>query len=166
MLCSSTWNHLKCMQTNELSLILKCYQQNVFTNHLYLIYVRMLYIDLRPGQTCHSKDAEVAYSIGVGELGRQYGTGLKSNGTVTNWCTGREWPVNCMMAIPKTVEVHIPMASYGEILSGRELLYNSMHRKFNQLESRYGRESQHPAEGALRPPIDSLETRPVGVKMQ
>ena len=28
-----------------------------------------LYIDLRPGQTCHSKDAEVAYSIGVGELG-------------------------------------------------------------------------------------------------
>ena len=31
-------------------------------------------------------------------------------------------------ALPKTVEVHIPMASYGEILSGRELLYN---RKFD-----------------------------------
>ena len=29
----------------------------------------VLYIDLRPGQTCHSKDAEVAYSIGVGRLG-------------------------------------------------------------------------------------------------
>ena len=27
-------------------------------------------------------------------------------------------------AIPKTAEVYIPMASYGEILSGRELLYN------------------------------------------
>ena len=33
-------------------------------------------------QTCHSKDAEVAYSIGVGELGWQYGTGLKSQCTV------------------------------------------------------------------------------------
>ena len=55
-------------------------------------------------------------------------------------------------AIPKTVEVHIPMASYGKILSRRELLYNWVHRKFNQfwrpdqLEVRCGRESQHPAE--------------------
>ncbi len=31
-----------------------------------------------------------------------------------------------------------------------ELLYNSVHRKFNQLEIRCGRENQHPAEGALR----------------
>ena len=29
----------------------------------------VLYIDLRPGQTCHSKDADVAYSIGVSGLG-------------------------------------------------------------------------------------------------
>ena len=35
-------------------------------------------------------------------------------------------------AIPKTAEVHIPTASYGEILSGRELLYSWVHRKFNQ----------------------------------
>ena len=35
-------------------------------------------------------------------------------------------------AIPKTAEVHIPMASYGQILSGRELLYNWVHRKFNR----------------------------------
>ena len=35
-------------------------------------------------------------------------------------------------AIPETVEEHIPMASYGEILSGRELLYNWVHRKFDQ----------------------------------
>ena len=59
----------------------------------------MLYIDLRPSQTCHPKDGGSAYSIGVGELGWQYGTGLKSHGTVTNWCTGREWPVNCMTVI-------------------------------------------------------------------
>ena len=39
---------------------------------------------------------------------------------------------------------------------GVELLYNSMHRKFNQLETRCGRESQHPAEGALRPPINQF----------
>ena len=39
-----------------------------------------------------------------------------------------------------------------------ELLYNSVHRKFNQLETRCGRESQHPAEGALRPPIESWES--------
>ncbi len=29
----------------------------------------LLYIDLQPGQTCHSKDGGSAYSIGVGELG-------------------------------------------------------------------------------------------------
>ena len=39
---------------------------------------------------------------------------------------------------------------------GVELLYNSVHRKFNQLETRCGRESQHPAEGALRPPINQF----------
>ena len=58
--------------------------------------VLVLYIDLRPR---HSKDGGSAYSIGVGELGWQYGTGLKSHGTVTDWCTGREWPVNCVTVI-------------------------------------------------------------------
>ena len=37
-----------------------------------------------------------------------------------------------------------------------ELLYNSEHRKFNQLATRYGRESQHPAEGALTHPINQF----------
>ena len=51
------------------------------------------------------KTAEVAYSIGVGELGWQYETGLKSHGTVTNWCTRRGWSVKlhdsyfCLMMI-------------------------------------------------------------------
>ena len=40
-----------------------------------------------------------------------------------------------------------------------------MHRKFNQLETRCGRESQHPAEGAFRLPINELGIRPVGEKM-
>ena len=33
------------------------------------IISKLLYIDLRPGQTCHSKDGGNTYSIGVGELG-------------------------------------------------------------------------------------------------
>ena len=87
------------------------------------------YIDLQPGQTCHSKDGGSAYSIGVGELGWQCETGLKSHGTLTDWCTGREWPVNCMSVISTWWQSnmpfqgrqkwHIPMASHGEILSGR-----------------------------------------------
>ena len=56
---------------------------------------------------------------------------------------------------------------------GVVLLYNTVHRKFNQLETRCGRESQHPAEWALRPPIeqlqfwgsDELRIRQVGEKM-
>ena len=39
---------------------------------------------------------------------------------------------------------------------GVELLYNSVHRKFNQLETRCSWESQHPSEGALRPPINQF----------
>ena len=82
-----------------------------------------------PAKHAIPKTVEAAYSIGVGELGWQYGTGLKSHGTVTNWCTGRGWPVNSMTvisarwwskhAIPKTAEVDIPLAIYGKRLSGR-----------------------------------------------
>ena len=35
-----------------------------------------------------------------------------------------------------------------------EQLYNSVHRKFNELEIRCGRENQHPAEWAPRPPVE------------
>ena len=98
----------------------------------------MLYIDLRPGQTCHSKDAKVAYSIGVGGLGWQYGT--RSNPTVqSDWCTGWEWPVNCMTVISVWWQSnmpfqgqrkwHIPRASYGEILSWRLNYYITQRRQ-------------------------------------
>ena len=53
---------------------------------------------------------------------------LKSHGTVIGWCTGREWPVNCMTVISTQWQSNMPfqgqrkwyilMASYGEILSG------------------------------------------------
>ena len=49
---------------------------NVLFNHLHIYPIYMLCIDLRHGQICHSKNGGSAYSIGVGELGWQYGTGL------------------------------------------------------------------------------------------
>ena len=54
---------------------------------------------------------------------------VKSRGTVTYWCTWREWPVNCMtdisawrrsnMPFQRRRKWHIPMASNGKILNGR-----------------------------------------------
>ena len=88
------------------------------------------------------KTAEVAYSIGVGELGWQFGAGLKSHGTVTNRCTGREWPVNCMAVITARWRSDTPFQRRRKWIflwpfMGRdwvsvELFYNSVHRKFNQ----------------------------------
>ena len=93
-----------------LSLIMWMIVSSLLSHYLHLLFccvlsilalmeLILLYIDLRPRQTCHSKDGGSVYSIGVGELGWQYGTGLKSHGTVTDWCTGREWHVNCMTVI-------------------------------------------------------------------
>ena len=66
----------------------------------------VIYTELRPGKTCHSKDGgscifrwPVMGNDCVGELGEQYGTRLKSHGAITNWCTRRVWPVNCMTVI-------------------------------------------------------------------
>ena len=61
-------------------------------------------------------------------------------------------------AIPRTAE-HIPMASYGEILSGRLNYYITRWRQEisqfgDPLVTRYGRESQHPAEWAPGPPVE------------
>ena len=40
LLYSNTWNHLTAYKKNELRLVLKCYQQNVFTNHIHFyIYI-------------------------------------------------------------------------------------------------------------------------------
>ena len=44
MLYSNTWNHLTVCKTNELGLVLKCYQQNVFTNHIYIYIYIYIYI--------------------------------------------------------------------------------------------------------------------------
>ena len=55
---------------------------------------------------------------------------------------------------------------------GVELLYNSVKTgsqliwRPDELKTRCGRKSQHPAEGALRPPINQLGIRRVGDKMR
>ena len=45
------------------------------------------------------------------QLGWQYGTKLKSHGAVTNWSTGRWWPVNCMTVISARWWSNIPFQS-------------------------------------------------------
>ena len=68
----------------------------------------VLYIDPRPGQTCHSKvmhRKEVTHSDDSYEKKSRRRAWLKiwdkvkSHGTLIDWCTGREWPVNCMTVI-------------------------------------------------------------------
>ena len=66
------------------------------------------------------------------QLGWQYRTRLKSHGAVTNWCTGRGRPVNCMtvistwrwsnMPFQRQRKLHIPLASYGKRLHRRAWL--------------------------------------------
>ena len=77
-----------------------------------------------------------------GRFGWQYGTWLKSHGTVINWCTGRECPVNCMTVISARWRSNMPFQRrrkcifrwpvMGRYWVGVELLYNSVHRKFNE----------------------------------
>ena len=63
-----------------------------------------------PGQKCHSKEMhrkEVTHSNGSYErksrgrkLADEMGRAKKnSHGTLKEWCTGREWPLNCMTVI-------------------------------------------------------------------
>ena len=94
---------------------------------------------------------------------------IKSHGTLIDWCTGREWPVNCMTVISPRWQSnmpfqgqrkrHIPMASYGEILSGRLNYYITRWRQEvsefgDPLVTRCGRKSPHPAEWAPVPPFE------------
>ena len=92
-------------------------KQLSFRGHLVLSYqlhlnvcMHVLYFDLRPGQKCHSKvmhRKEVTHSNGSYEkksrgwkLADEMGRGKKnSHGTLIDWCTRREWPVNCMTVI-------------------------------------------------------------------
>ena len=117
----------------------------------------LLYTDLRHGQTCHSKvmyRKEVTHSDGSYEKKSRRWTWLtiwdkvKSHGTLIDWCTGREWPVNCMRVISAWWRSNMPF----QRLSGRLNYYITRWRQeVSELEIRWvrersGRESQQKAE--------------------
>ena len=135
-----------------------------------------------PAKHALPKTAEVLYSVGVGELGWQYGTGLRSHGTVTNWCTGREWPVNCMTVISARWRSNMPFQRrrkcvfrwpvMGRYWVGFQLLYNSVHRKFKEFGDKEcwrndAVEKTAPSRrGPGDPRLSSLEIKRVGDKMR
>ena len=88
----------------------------------------MLYIDLRPGQICHSKvmhRKEVTHSDGSYEKKSRRRAWLtiwnkvKSHSTLIDWCTGKEWRRNCMTVISAWWRLNIPF----QRLSGRLKYY-------------------------------------------
>ena len=101
---------------------------------------------------------------------------VKSRGTVTDWFTGREWPVNCMTVISAwwrsnmpfqgRRKWHIPMASYREILSGRLSYYITRWRRevsqfwrSDELETRCGRENSTQRRGPTGLRLSNLGER-------
>ena len=100
-----------------------------------------------PAKHAIPKTAEVAYSVGVGELGWQYGTGLipryshKLMYRKRVTCELHDSYFRSMMI--KTCHSKdggsciFRWPFMGRDWVGVELLYNSVHRKFNQLEIRW-----------------------------
>ena len=98
--------------------------------YIYIYIVILLYIDLRPGQTCHSKvmhRKEVTHSDGSYEKKSRRRAWLtiwdkvKSYGTLIDWCTGREWPVNCMTVISAWWRSNMPGSQLvGDQMSSRQ----------------------------------------------
>ena len=141
----------------------------------------MLYIDL-PTQPKHAipKTAGVAYSVGMGKLGWQYGTGLKFHGTVTNWCTQKrvtcelQWQLFPLdddqnMPFQKRRKLHILLAIlWEEIEVGVKVLYNSVYRKVQSESWRNDAvEKTAPSRRGPRDPrFEQLEIRLVGDKIR
>ena len=138
LLASSGWHH---QGYNKIKKLL--------TSHIHFSrqYFLVLFIDLRPGQTCHSKvmhRKEVTHSDSSYEKKSRRRIWLtiwdkvKSHGTGKNWCTGRGWPLNCItiisawwwsnMPVQRRREWHIPawLAMRIDIEWAIELLYNSV----------------------------------------
>ena len=98
--------------------------------HQIQLRIILLYFGLWPGQKCHSKvmhRKEVTHSNGSYErksrgrkLADEMGRGKKnSHGTLIDWCTRREWPVNCMTVISAWWRSIIPFQRSSWRLSGR-----------------------------------------------
>ena len=75
---------------------------------------------------------------------------VKAHDTLIDWCTKREWPLNCMTVISAWWQSNMPF----QRLSGRLNCYitrrdrKSASWRSDELETRCGRESPHPAEWA------------------
>ena len=54
------------------------------------------------------------------------GQGKKFHGTLIDWCTGREWPLNCMTVISAWWRSNMPFQNWVGDWVGFELLYNSV----------------------------------------
>ena len=108
----------------------------------------MLYIDLQPGQTCHSKDSGSAYSIGVAGLAdkmRQakiprYSHRLMHRKRVT--CELPDSYFRLMTIKHAILKMEWAMELlYNLVKTGSQLVLRP-----DQLETRCGRESQHSGE--------------------
>ena len=94
----------------------------------------------------------------VGEFGWRNGARKKSHDTLIDWCTGREWPVNCMTVISAWWRANMPFQRLSGRLSGWLNDYITRCRQqVRELEIRRvgdkcGGESHHQAEGALGTP--------------
>ena len=89
---------------------------------------------------------------------------VKAHDPLTDWCTGREWPLNCMTVISAWWRSNMPF----QRLSGRLNYYITRwgqevsELESDELETICGRESHHPVEEALGAPSsfgDPLVTR-------
>ena len=72
----------------------------------------------------------------------------KSCGTVIDWCTGRDWPVNCMTVISARWQSNMP---FQRLNGGLNYYITRWRQEVSQfgdpkLETRCGRESQYSAE--------------------
>ena len=132
----------------------------------------LLYIDLRPGQICHSKvmhRKEVTHSDGSYEKKSCRRAWLtiwdkaKSHGTLIDWCTGREWHVNCMTVISAWWRSNMPF----QRLSGRLNYYVTRWRQEvseiwrpDQLVRRCCNENMSQRGWAPRPPVEQPRRTP------
>ena len=114
-----------------------------------------------PAKEMHRKD--VTHSDGSYEKKSRRRTWLtiwdkvKSHGIGIDWCPGRQWPVNCMTVISAWWRSNMPF----QRLSGRLNYYitrwdrKSGSWRSDELETRCGRESHHPAESWVPgPPVE------------
>ena len=84
---------------------------------------------------------------------------VKAHDTLIDWCTGREWPLKYMTVISAWWRSNMPFQRLSGWLSGRLNYYitrwdelESDELEISRVETRCGRESHHPAEGALGTP--------------